>query len=304
MIWLPIIGNYTEIDAYASAIAYADLLNQRGKPAKTYILNPPNYSVPEALRIKTSENTAFDFQPTDQAIILDISIPEVIHQYIPNNQILELIDHHPGFEDYWQRELGDRAIIESIGAVATSIFEWWGECWDYHKMSPAIAKLLLAAILDNTLNFNADITTERDRTAANQLAKIASTTITEFAQWYFSTVSTTILAAPENALINDIKLAELPSSSTKFAFGQLTVWDAESLFDQLPAIRDIMGQQNSTWLLSILSITDKCNYFLTNSQALAEYFTQLLALQPQDDFYISSHLILRKEIMRKINASR
>jgi len=36
MIWLPVVGNYADIDVYASIIAYADLLNQRGKPAKTY----------------------------------------------------------------------------------------------------------------------------------------------------------------------------------------------------------------------------------------------------------------------------
>lgn len=83
MIWLPIVGNYCEIDAYASILAYADLLNQRHKPAKTYIPFTPNYSVPTELRIKDLENTHFDMRPDDQAIILDVSVPEAINRLVP-----------------------------------------------------------------------------------------------------------------------------------------------------------------------------------------------------------------------------
>ena len=185
MIWLPVVGNYADIDVYASIITYADLLNQRGKAAKTYIPSAPNYSVPDELRLPEWENAVFDFQPADEAIILDISNPEAIAKFVPDHQILEIIDHHPGYEDYWHERIGNKAIIEKIGAVATSIFE----CWDYNKMSPEIAKLLLGAILDNTLNFNADITTERDRQATNKLAQIAKATLEDFTTWYFSAVS-------------------------------------------------------------------------------------------------------------------
>lgn len=70
MIWLPVVGDYVDIDAYASIIAYANLLNQRGKNAKTYIPIKPNYSVPEELRLPEYENSDFILQSDDQAIIL------------------------------------------------------------------------------------------------------------------------------------------------------------------------------------------------------------------------------------------
>lgn len=145
MIWLPVVGEYADIDVYASIIAYTELLNQRGKAAKSYIPFAPNLSVPPELRLPEYENTDFNLQPNDKAIILDVSVPEAINRLIPDNQILEIIDHHPGYEDYWHERIGNKAIIEKIGAVATSIFEWWGECWNYNKMSPEIAKLLLGA---------------------------------------------------------------------------------------------------------------------------------------------------------------
>lgn len=300
MIWLPIVGNYTEIDAYASVIAYADLLNQRQKPAKTYLLHAPNYSVPNSLRLPERENSVFDFKPGDQAIILDISIPEVIHQIVTDDQILELIDHHPGFESYWQEAIGERAIIEPIGAVATSIYEWWGECWDYHKMTSAVAKLLLAAILDNTLNFNATITTDRDRAAATSLAEIASTTVADFAEWYFSAVSDTVLGDLSGALLGDTKKMALPTGGTEFTFGQLTVWSTEQILPRVEEIHRIMSEHSKSWLLSVLDISAGHNYILTNSEQLTDYFGQLLRLKPTGDAYISDHLLLRKEILRKM----
>lgn len=112
MIWLPIVGDYVEIDAYASILAYTDLLNQRGKPAKSYIPHTPNYSVPDELRIQELENPNFTLKPDDGVIILDVSVPEPINKLVPTSQILELIDHHPGYEEYWHAKIGNKAIIE------------------------------------------------------------------------------------------------------------------------------------------------------------------------------------------------
>lgn len=295
MIWLPIVGSYADIDAYASIIAYADLLNQRGKPAQTYIpADTPNYSIPESLRLRDRENTAFDLQPDDQVIILDLSIPEVIHRLVPDNrQILELIDHHFGYEEYWQQELGERAIIKPIGAVATSIFEWWGECWDYAKMSPEIAKLLLAAILDNTLNFNAAITTERDHRAAEKLAELAGTTLAEFTEWYFSAVSATVLADIENSMLGDMK-------ATDFAFGQLAIWDAASILANVDKIREIMNRRFEKWIVSVINISERRNYIMASPAEFREYFQDLLGLKTEGEIDISDHLLLRKEILAKM----
>lgn len=302
MIWLPVVGNYADIDVYASIIAYADLLNQRGKAAKTYISVAPNYSVPEALRVPKQENKTFNLQPDDEAIILDISIPEEINRLVPDRQILEIIDHHPGYEAYWHERIGNKAIIEKIGAVATSIFEWWSECWDYDKMSPEIAKLLLGAILDNTLNFNAQITTERDHAAAHQLAKIAKTNLPDFTTWYFSEVSQTIIADLQSSLLQDCKTVTLPTDQSKFTFCQLTLWDVKSIIKQQAKITQIMNEHHKSWLVSILCISEKRNYIIASSPEIRAYLTKLLNLNPTEDWLTSSQLYLRKEIIGKMLA--
>lgn len=300
MIWLPVVGNYADVDLYASIIAYTDLLNQRGKLAKTYIPFRPNYSVPESLRMPEWENNKWDFSDTDEAIILDISIPEVIHKFVPDEQILELIDHHAGHEKYWEQRLGDRAIIEKIGAVATSVFEWWGECWDYEKMSPEIAKLLLAAILDNTLDFNAGITTERDRIAAKKLAEIADTTLEEFTGWYFTAVSDGVIGNLEGALWNDCKVGKGFRDGLDFSFGQLIVWDKEKLIEREQKIIEIMDKINLRWAVSILCLSEHKNYILVSSPKVKEYFTSVLECKDVGNWLVSDKLYLRKEIMARM----
>lgn len=302
MIWLPVVGNYADIDVYASIIAYADLLNQRGKPAKTYIPFAPNYSVPSSLRLPEYENTKFDFQAADKAIILDVSVPAAINRLIPDNQILELIDHHPGYEGYWHERLGDKAIIEPIGAVATSIFEWWGECWDYDKMSPQVAKLLLGAILDNTLNFTAKITTPRDHAAATKLAEIAQTTVDEFTAWYFSAVSQTILANLESALTNDCKTIKSPLDQSDLAFAQLTLWDTQTIIPQHEQITGIMDRHEQNWIVSVICIAENRNYIIASSPKLRGYLAKLLGLKPTGNWLTSDQLHLRKEIIAKMLA--
>lgn len=300
MIYVAAPGRYTEIDGYASCLAYAELLNQRGKTARTYLAADPNYSVPEYLRIHEHENYNLNLQPEDQAIILDISIPEVIEKYFPENQILELIDHHPGFEPYWTERLGGKAIIEKIGAVATSIYEWWGECWDYAKMPPAIARLLLAAILDNTLNFNAIITTNRDRIAANHLAEIAGTTVANFAAEYFAAVSETITNSLADSIKNDHKPFHIPKLDLDIECAQLTLWDGKIIQKRTKGLYHEMNNLGRNWLCSILSISDQQNYILTNNSDVATYLSRVLGLKALDDWYISDRLWLRKEIFAKL----
>lgn len=301
MIWLPVVGNYADIDVYASILAYEILLNQRGKPARNYIPVAPNYSVPTDLRLPELEHKTFDFNSTtDQIIILDISKPETIHKFAKDDQILEIIDHHPGYEEYWQTHIGKRAIIEPIGAVATSIFEWWGECWDYGKMPSEIAKLLLGAILDNTLNFNADITTPRDRKAAKELTKILNTTIADFANQYFSAVSQTIEQSLKSSIVKDIKQIKISATSPEIAFGQLTLWNAKNVSNKISEIRQIISSISPSYLISIISISEKQNYILTSSLELDNYLTQLLHLKSQNNWLVSDQLYLRKEIIAKL----
>ncbi len=300
MIWLPVVGSYADVDVYASIVAYADLLNQRGKIARAYIPpGTPNYSVPEVLRQREYEGSKFDLRPDDEVIILDVSVPRVITRLVPEQQILELIDHHPGYEEYWQERLGDKVIIEKIGAVATLVFERWGECWDYEKMSLEIAKLLLAAILDNTLYFNAAVSMERDRAAAEKMAEIIGMTVEDFAKWYFSEVSKAVTNDLENSLLLDCKTVDLPSG-IGLKFGQLTIWDVKELLPQRAKIAKIMASAGADWVVNIICLAERKNYLLTSSKNWDRYITELLEAKSEDEWLATDRLYLRKEIIGRM----
>lgn len=300
MIWLPIVGIYADIDVYASIVAYADLLQQRGKAVRTYIPFAPNYSVPQELRAREWEQTQFDLQPEDEAIILDISIPDIINKMVPTEQILELIDHHPGYEEYWQQRLGERAIIKKIGAVATEVFEWWGECWDYAKMSPQVAKLLLSAILDNTLNFTATITTDHDHRAARKLAEIAGTSVEAFSEWYFAKVSEQILDDPGAAILEDCKMIEIPTIPGKVAFGQLTIWDAKELQKRPDEIAAAMSGRSENWIVNIRCLSENKNYVLLKMQNLETILAKIPELKLAGKWWTTDKVYLRKQLIAKL----
>lgn len=300
MIWLPVVGNYADVDVYASIIAYAELLNRSGKRTRTYIPSAPNYSVPDKLRMPDGENAVWNFDVNDQAVILDISVPEAVNRLVPDKQILEIIDHHPGYEEYWKEQIGDKSTIQKIGAVATIIFERWCRTLGAAEMSPDIAKLLLAAILDNTLNFNANITTERDRKAAKMLAKIANMTVIEFAEWYFSEVSQTIVSDLDRSLSQDCKTINYLPGQPQLRFGQLAIWDAKEIIGRRPEIVKIMSDASQDWVVSVICISERKNYIITSSVEDDNYFIKLLGLTRSGEWLISDRLYLRKEIIGKI----
>lgn len=167
-------------------------------------------------------------------------------------------------------------------------------------MSPEIAKLLLAAILDNTLNFNAEITTDRDKKAARKLAEIAKVDFDNFVAWYFTEVGKTVLQDLETSMRQDQKIITIPNTKTKFNFYQLTLWSAKKILETEDKIRQAAQDNSEKFLVSIIDISARQNYLLTNSKVIREYFESLLNLKWHEPWLISDRLYLRKEIIRKM----
>lgn len=87
-------------------------------------------------------------------------------------KIIGIIDHHVGYAEYWKDKLKEKAQIKFIGSVATIIVELYEKESLLEQISRDLAILLMSAILDNTLNLKAKITTKRDISAYKKLEKI------------------------------------------------------------------------------------------------------------------------------------
>lgn len=167
--------SFLDIDAYAGCIAYAELLNLQGHQALAFSSAIMNESISKTVR-QWNAPFAQNYTPNndDTFILMDVSEPQFIEKKADINRVEEVIDHHIGYEAFWHERIGDKANIEFIGAACTQVYELWVRAGLLDRISETSARLLICGILDNTLNFKANVSTQRDRLAYEQLSKIAN----------------------------------------------------------------------------------------------------------------------------------
>lgn len=289
-------GNkYLDIDGYASGIAYRELLKLQGIKAKFISTASPNSSVPKSLLSLQLGLDNYNLSKDDKFIILDLSNKAFFERFVIEENIIELIDHHSGFEEYWQEKLGDKSIIESIGSVATIIFEKYEENDLLNKMSKDIAKLLMAAILDNTLNFTAKITTKRDYLAYQKLEDISKDN--NFKADYFRECQEYIENNLIDSIFNDLKI-EVTNDFLPNVLGQLIIWDITSILERLTEIKNALNKYND-WIMNIVSLKENKSYIICSSKEVLTKLNELFNSEAKDEIIIVEPAILRKEIIKK-----
>lgn len=292
---------FTDIDGYACVIALNELNKLQNINSQAVILGPFNASV-----TPTVKNWPAEFSNEDskqgKVVIVDTSSSESIKIDWGIDRVEEIFDHHYGYERYWQDRLGSKSHIEPVGACATQIWEEWIKAKKDHLIDEASANLLYTAILSNTLNFNAGVTTQRDIQAYKQLSSHIDLP-SDWASHYFSEVESESLTNPYNSLINDTKIITFPNIKSEWVFGQLELWDAKKFISQnMQQIETAMksfGKDN--WLFSAPSISEGKNYLVSPSKKIHQILSQSIGANFNDEFVTTtSKLLLRKEIIREI----
>lgn len=257
---------------------------------------PLNESIPSLLGPQ-DETVAeiYEHRAGDRFVVLDVSDPENIAQFVDDSRIELIIDHHAGYEDYWQ----DKKVptqIEVIGAVCTQVFEYWQQAGLLSQMRPKTAQLLSAGILDNTLNFTAAITDNRDHVAYRALLEHASLD----KLWpaiYFGACQEALMSDLSLGLKNDTKRAELAGFSGMLSIGQLVLWDAQPAMEQVELLRNSMTSAEP-WFINVVSISEGRNYVICEDVVLQALLVQLLKAEFNDAIMTTNRLWLRKEILQ------
>lgn len=290
---------YLDIDAYAGIVAYAELLQKQGTPAQAVSTATPNESVPQLVREWPIDITnTYTLSPIDTFTLIDISEPQFFDSIVDLEKVDTIIDHHPGLEKYWHDKIGDGAIIEHVGAACTQVYEQWQKAGMIDQISQTSARLLMCGILDNTLNFGATITTQRDRDAYETLAKYADLP-DDWPARYFSACGESIGKDPVGAMQNDTKIMTLPSRKNPIAVGQFAVWNARQVVNGHQ--KDLMAffADKDQWFINIISIGERRSYFLCEDPDLQRWLSQLLDVQFNGSLAIASRPWLRKEITKQ-----
>lgn len=287
-----------DIDAYASMVAYAELLNIQGRPARAATSARLNESIPERLRaMRAPVDINYSPEPGESFTLIDVSDPTRFDPMVNVGRLDEVIDHHPGQEIYWRRMLGPRADIQFIGAVATMIYERWARAGLLDTMSPRSAALLASAILDNTLNFQSKITTQRDAHAYRDLLSIARLPDT-WATQYFVDCQQGLERNLEKAIHEDTKIIEFKGQPSVYAVGQIVIWDAQAIVnDYLETIKRAVSSVQPTWFLNVISIKGDRSYFVCTDPGIQKWLTELLGIKFSGSIAPSDRLWVRKEII-------
>ncbi len=236
-----------DTDSICSAIAYAYLRNEQVKkgqikgvteeavPARQGDLNPETefvlkkfgFEAPELLTDGTGK----------KVVLVDHSEIGQTLDNIDKAEILAIIDHH---------KIGDITTPNPIvyinmptgctASILKTIFEY---CQT--EIPPNIAGILLAAILSDTVAFKSVTTTEKDKKAAEELAKIAGIRdMMELAMEMFKAKSDVSGRSPRDLLYRDYK--DFNMSGNKVGVGQIEVVSLDLLADIKDALYDEMAK--------------------------------------------------------------
>ena len=293
-------SNYSDIDVYGGIIAYAELLKRQGFEAQAVTTAELNDSIPPIVRgWEVDLAKEYTPKPDDTYTLVDISEPQYFEKFVDIERVDEVIDHHPGFEAFWRKRIGDRAHIELIGAACTQVFEKWEQSGFLKEISKTSARLLMCGILDNTLNFGADITTERDHYAYNTLKKYADLPEDWPAQ-YFRDCQHVILQDLAASLQHDTKTPHYQTYPHDTAVGQLAFWDAQEVVSQYRHVfKRVITNQKSHWFMNVISINEKKSYFVTDVPEIKAWLSDLLGIRFEGDIAKADRMWLRKEIAKE-----
>ena len=287
---------YLDIDAYASGIAYAKLLSFFGEKAVFASSAQPNSSVCELVK-----SLGFDYEknyqpkPNDKFIVLDLSAPEYFDKIVSLKNVIEVIDHHTGFENYWKTQ-PIKTQIEFIGSVATIIFERYKEANKLDLIDEKLAKLLISAILDNTLNLKSSITTERDKEAYETLQKFGGLD-KNFDKAYFGSCEKDIKENIVYTIKNDIK-EQTVSKLLPEIIGQVTIFNKEVVIEKLTEIQATMSVFEKPWMLNIICIKDGKSYIVCDDKVTQQKISKLFNKKFKDNVLILEKFLLRKQIIK------
>lgn len=287
-----------DLDGVAGIIGYAEFLEKTGKKVVAGIFGNPHDEVKYILDrfgftyLKQINNT----DNFDQIVLVDASDLNGLEGNVPPEKVIEIVDHRKIHEA--DKFPNAKVQIEYVGAAATLIAEKFiNNSLDISQKS---ATLLCGAIISNTFNFKAGLTTERDKKAfrwLNNFAKLPE----NFWEELFQAKSD----------LSGLKLAEriegdfswFTFGSKKIGIAQIEMIGAKKLIDErgaetIRALDKIKSRMDLDYIFqNTVELKDCQNFFVTNDEETKKLLEKVLAVKFSGISAKRSKLIMRKQIV-------
>ena len=286
-----------DIDVLACVVAYAELLRLEGKEGLPVVAGNFTASVtPSILAWGAQYESSYTPTGTEEFVLVDISEPDHVPDFLDLDRVREVYDHRHGFETFWNERLGSDAHIEDIGACGTQIWEEFVKRGKTNEISETAARLLLASIVSNTLNFQGTVTTERDKKAYEELKPFANLP-EDWVHLYFAEQETLLQENFTELFKTDTKRFQIGEG--EFVIAQLELWDASSILEtRISDIDSLMKEyEPAPWIVNIASISHGRSFLYSTSEEGKRIIAGLLDVTFTGNIAQTKHLVLRKEII-------
>ncbi len=286
-----------DLDGTACAVGYAEYLQKEGLQAIAAIFGTLHRETEFVLQSGSFEGPAHAEEMSIEnmdVILVDASDATGIAKNIKLSQVTEVIDHRKVHhaDDFKNAQIQ----IELVGSAATLIAE------KFHSNNTSIsgrsALLLYAAIVSNTINFQATVTTERDKEMAQWLKSVAKPS-DDFPHKMFQAKSQ--LTEPLE-LVFEHDFALIPLGSKSIGIVQLEIVDVEDFVkNNLGQIQSLLKSIKTTRSLDMIFLTlidvEKArNFLIAIDQATKDILTKALSVEFVDSIAERDGILMRKQI--------
>ncbi len=295
---------FTDIDALSCAIGYQDLLRLEGKTALAVLPGPLNQSVTASIKAWGLDFATMPPKGEIDVVLVDISNPDYIASFANPENVMEIYDHHMGYEQFWSSKIGKSAKIEFVGAAATLVWEEWVARGFANQIIPKTANLLYTGIVSNTLNFKASITTARDHRAIKELSHYTDLPDDWIAE-YYREQERSILSDIVAATSDDTKVETIPNLGLTITIGQLELWEGSALVgDYLDLAVDAVREKakGGDWFITSPSISEGKNYLYVPTEKLRVLLRETIQANFDGEIGSTQKLWMRKEILRALQS--
>ena len=241
-----------DLDSVVAAISFAEYLKLTGiesaTPAIIDNFNPETkfvfdkFNIPSPVLIKIE-----DILPEDRVVLVDHNEADQRLVGLNQEQIVSIFDHH-------------KLNINFNSPIAVCVLPYGSSntvAWELFKkqnspIEPNIAKLMLCAVLSDTVGLKSSTTTEKDKMAVTELSAISAiTNIEELTLEIFKAKSNVTLLTDEQVIKNDYKIFDF--SGKKVFIDQLETVEQEAKvkFDFINSILAYAASKN-IWSLKAI----------------------------------------------------
>jgi manganese-dependent inorganic pyrophosphatase len=282
-----------DIDGVSCSIAYSEFLKKKGFQAKACICGSPNKEAMFVLnRFKVKSEDCSDFL-NEKVIVVDTSKPEDLCPKINAKDVIEVIDHRR----YTNLSAfpNAKSQIELVGACATLIAEKYKT--EGIEIKIEHAGLLYSAIVSNTINFKANVTTKRDIDMAKWLN----------ARLHLTEKYTREMFENKSHLKGNIKeIFESDFSrydNSGLGIAQLEIMGAEKFvnnnFNEIKnSLSEIKNEKKLKFIfLTVIDVMEGFNIFVCIDEESEKLLEKTLKVSFKEDVAKREGIIMRKEIV-------